>query len=102
MYWVDLEPTYGSQQRGRRPCLVLTEDAINAARRTVGVIPLSSSPSVAPPIVVAIPSLGANSVALCDQLRAVDKSKISKRIAAITAAEMALIEASVKTVFALS
>jgi mRNA interferase MazF len=99
VYWVDLEPTYGSQQRGRRPCLVLTEDAINAARRTVGVIPLSSSPSVAPPIVVAIPSLGANSVALCDQLRAVDKSKISKRIAAITAAEMALIEASVKLVF---
>ena len=79
MYWVDLEPTYGSQQRGRRPCLVLTEDAINAARRTVGVIPLSSSPNVAPPIVVAIPSLGANSVALCDQLRAVDKTKISKR-----------------------
>ena len=102
MYWVDLEPTYGSQQRGRRPCLVLTEDAINAARRTVGVIPLSSSPSVAPPIVVAIPSLGANSVALCDQLRAVDKTKISKRIAAITAVEMALIEASVKTVFGLT
>ena len=41
-------------------------------------------------------------VALCDQLRAVDKTKISKRIAAITAAEMALIEASVKTVFGLS
>jgi mRNA interferase MazF len=102
VYWVDLEPTYGSQQRGRRPCLVLTEDAINAARRTVGVIPLSSSPSVAPPIVVAIPSLGANSVALCDQLRAVDKTKISKRIAAITAVEMALIEASVKTVFGLT
>jgi mRNA interferase MazF len=102
VYWVDLEPTYGSQQRGRRPCLVLTEDAINAARRTVGVIPLSSSPSVAPPIVVAIPSLGANSVALCDQLRAVDKTKISKRISAITAVEMALIEASVKTVFGLS
>ena len=54
------------------------------------------------PIVVAIPSLGANSVALCDQLRAVDKSKISKRIGAISAAEMALIEASVKTVFGLS
>jgi mRNA interferase MazF len=102
VYWVDLEPTYGSQQRGRRPCLVLTEDAINAARRTVGVIPLSSSPIVAPPIVVAIPSLGANSVALCDQLRAVDKTKISKRIAAITAAEMALIEASVKLAFGLS
>ena len=81
---------------------MLTENAINAVRRTVGVIPLSSSPNVAPPIVVAIPSLGANSVALCDQLRAVDKTKVSKRIGAITADELALIEASVKTVFGLS
>jgi hypothetical protein len=32
----------------------------------------------------------------------VDKAKISKRIAAITGAEMALIEASVKTVFGLT
>jgi mRNA interferase MazF len=97
-----LEPTYGSQQRGRRPCLILTDDAINVTRRTVGVIPLSSSPNVAPPLVVAIPSLGGNSVALCDQLRAFDKSKVNKRIAEITVDEMALIEASVKTVFGLS
>ncbi|MGL5138467.1 MAG: type II toxin-antitoxin system PemK/MazF family toxin, partial [Beijerinckiaceae bacterium] len=29
VYWVDLEPTIGSQQRGRRPCVVLSADAIN-------------------------------------------------------------------------
>jgi mRNA interferase MazF len=102
VYWVDLEPTFGSQQRGRRPCLVLTEDAINAVRRTIGVIPLSSSPRVAEPIVVAVPSLGNNSVALCDQLRAVDKKKMSNHIAAITPAEMELIETSVKAVFGLT
>lgn len=101
VYWVDLEPTAGSQQRGRRPCLVLTVDAINAVRRTVGVVPLSSSPQVAPPIVVAIRSIGPQSVAICDQLRAVDKTKLSKRIGAVTADELALVEASVKKVFGL-
>jgi len=78
VYWVDLEPTAGSQQRGRRRCLVLSVDPINAVRRTVGVIPLSSSPKVAEPIVVAVPSIGPQTVAICDQLRAVDKRKIDR------------------------
>jgi len=101
VYWVDLEPTAGSQQRGRRPCLVLTVDPINAVRRTVGVIPLSSSPKIAAPIVVAIPSIGPQTVAICDQLRAVDKRKIDRLIGVVTDAELALIEDSVKAVFGL-
>jgi mRNA interferase MazF len=102
VYWVDLEPTAGSQQRGRRPCLVLTADPINARRRTIGVIPLSTSPQLAPPIIVAIPSIGSHTVAICDQLRAVDKAKFDRLVGAITAAELAAVEASVKTVFGLS
>jgi mRNA interferase MazF len=101
VYWVDLEPTAGSQQRGRRPCLVLTVDPINAVRRTVGVIPLSSSPQIAEPIVVAVKSIGPQTVAICDQLRAVDKRKIDRLIGIVTDAELALIEASVKAVFGL-
>ncbi len=101
VYWVDLEPTAGSQQRGRRPCLVLTVDPINAVRRTVGVVPLSTSPRIAEPIVVAIPSIGPQTVAICDQLRAVDKRKIDRWVGAITAAELAVIENSVKAVFGL-
>lgn len=101
VYWVDLEPTAGSQQRGRRPCLVLTVDPINAVRRTIGVIPLSSSPKVAEPIVVAVKSIGPQTVAICDQLRAVDKRKFDRLIGAVTDAELALIEASVKVVFGL-
>jgi mRNA interferase MazF len=102
VYWVDLEPTAGSQQRGRRPCLVLSVDPINAVRRTVGVVPLSSSPKVAEPVVVAVPSIGQQSVAICDQLRAVDKRKVDRLIGPVTDAELTLIEASVKAVFGLS
>jgi mRNA interferase MazF len=102
VYWVDLEPTAGSQQRGRRPCLVLTVDPINAIRRTVGVIPLSTSPKVAEPIVVAIRSIGPQTVAICDQLRAVDKRKIDRLVAAVSAEELALVEQSVKAVFGLT
>ncbi len=79
----------------------MTVDPINAVRRTIGVIPLSSSPQVAEPIVVAIKSIGPQTVAICDQLRAVDKRKFDHLIGAVTDAELALIEASVKAVFGL-
>jgi mRNA interferase MazF len=101
VYCVDLKPTAGSQQRGRRPCHVLTVDPINAVRRTIGIIPMSSSPQVAEPIVVAVPSIDPQTVAICDQLRAVDKRKFDRLIGAVTDAEFALIEASVKAVFGL-
>lgn len=101
VYWVDLEPTAGSQQRGRRPCMILTVDPINAVRRTVGVVPLSSSPQVAEPIVIAVKSIGPQTVAICDQLRAVDKRKIEGLIGTVTDDELALVEESVKAVFGL-
>ena len=102
VYWVDLEPTAGSQQLGRRPCLVMTANPVNARRRTIGIIPLSSSPQIAPPIVIAIPSVGTQTVAICDQLRAVDKAKFDRLIGTVTKVELALVEASVKAVFGLS
>jgi mRNA interferase MazF len=102
VYWVDLEPTAGSQQRGRRPCLILTVDPINSVRRTVGVIPLSTSPKVAEPIVIPIKSIGPQTVAICDQLRAVDKRKIDREVGAVTDDELALVERSVKAIFGLS
>ena len=101
VHWVDLEPTFGSQQRGRRPCLILTVDAINAVRRTIGVVPLSTSPKIAPPLIVAVPSMGEGAVALCDQVRAVDRKKFGKRIAALTDEELKSVEAGVAAVFGL-
>jgi mRNA interferase MazF len=102
IYWVDLDPTFGSQQRGRRPCLVMTSDKLNSKRKTIGVVPLSSSPLVAPPIVVSVPSLGKDSVAICDQLRAVDKSRFGDYILTLTKSEMLEIERCIKLVFVLN
>ncbi|MGL5137041.1 MAG: type II toxin-antitoxin system PemK/MazF family toxin, partial [Beijerinckiaceae bacterium] len=94
--------TIGSQQRGRRPCVVLSADAINAIRRTVVVVPLSSSPKVAPPIVVSILSQGNNSVAVCDQIRAVDRSRFGKTLGALNEAELTLVEESLREVLVLA
>ena len=71
IWWVDFEPTQGAEIRKTRPAVVITADALNRARRTVVVVPLSTGPEPHPPVVVATPSAGARSVAVCDQLRAV-------------------------------
>ena len=60
MWGVDLDPTRGSEIRKTRPAVVLTADALNRARRTVVVVPLSTGPTPRPPIVVATASAGAS------------------------------------------
>jgi mRNA interferase MazF len=84
---------------GRRPCLVLTVDTINDIRRTVGVIPLSTSPRVAEPIVIAVKSIGPQTVAICDRLRAVDKRKFGRLVGGVDRQDLARVEESVKAVF---
>ncbi|MCX7114276.1 MAG: type II toxin-antitoxin system PemK/MazF family toxin [Proteobacteria bacterium] len=70
VWWVNLDPTRGGEIQKTRPAVILTVNALNRARRTVVVVPLSSSATPRPPIVVSVPSTGAGSVAVCDQVPA--------------------------------
>ncbi len=89
IYWVDLNPTRGSEQRGLRPCVVVSIDALNKHRRTVLVVPLSSSPRPIPPLAVATPSgRRAESVALCEQVRAIDRTRLGTRIGVMNTPDM--------------
>lgn len=88
VWWVDLAPTRGSEIRKRRPAVIITVDALNKARRTVVVVPLSSSATPRPPIVVAVPSAGPDSTVVCDQLRAVDKSRLDCKAGDMSAADL--------------
>ena len=98
MWWVDLNPTRGSEIRKTRPAVVLTADALNRARRTVVVVPLSTGPAPRPPIVVATPSAGAGSVAVCDQVRAVDKGRLTRRAGQLAAADLRAVEDALRAV----
>ncbi len=88
----------GSEIGKARPAVVLTADGLNRARRTVVVVPLSTGPQPRPPIIVASGSAGAGSVAVCDQLRAVDKSRLIGKMGALTAADLAAVESGVRAV----
>ena len=103
IYRVNLEPTLGSEQQGAaKPCVVMSITPFNKQFKTVGVIPLSTSARAHAPVSVSVPSAGEFSVALCYQLRTVDKVRLLKRTGELSAADMAELEAAVKQVYGLS
>lgn len=98
IWWVNLDPTQGSEIRKTRPCVILTHDALNKARRTVVVVPLSTGATPRPPIVISMPSAGKDSSAVCDQIRAVDRQRLIKRGGALSADDLRELEAGVRQV----
>lgn len=101
IWWVDLNPTRGSEIRKVRPAVVITADSLNRGRRTVVVVPLSTGPRPQPPIVVATPSAGKTSVAICDQVRAVDKSRLTRAEGRLSASDLSAVEAALRRLFEL-
>jgi mRNA interferase MazF len=93
----DLDPQKGSEQGGRRPVLVFQADTINAHGNTVVVIPLTTNLSSARlPSRVYIPAgtggLNKDTVAMCDQIRVLDKRWIGQRVATLPPDVMQQIE----------
>ena len=78
VWWINLDPTQGSEIKKIRPCVLVAATPINQARRAVLVVPLSSSGNPPhPPITVKVSCMGKNALAVCDQLRAVDKTRLT-------------------------
>ena len=102
IYRVNLEPAKGSEQQGiARPCLILSITPLNAKLRQVGVVPLSTSAKVLPPVVVGVASAGPDSVALCHQMRTIDKMRIGKYLGEMSPADLMAVESAVRQVYGL-
>lgn len=101
IWWVCLDPVRGSEIRKTRPCAVISADQINRQRRTPVVVPLSTAPEAAPPVVVSVPSAGTDSVAVVDQVRAVDRGRFVRTSGRLSAEDMAAVESALRRVLAL-
>ena len=88
VFWARLDPTVGSELQKTRPVVVLTINPLNKARKTVVVVPLSTS---APAIMFLNVALKGGSVARCEHIRSIDKTRLADRIGSISDADMAKI-----------
>ena len=85
LFWVDLSPTKGSEQAGRRPVLVIQNDVGNEVAPTVIVAPLTTKSFTKEyPINVHVPKgvagLRENSTILLSQIRTIDKNRLEHSI----------------------
>ena len=99
--WINLDPTIGTEIKKKRPCVIVSLTALNDTRTTIVVVPLASSGTAYPPLVVSVPSLGKDSNARIDQLRAVDKARIGDHIGTLPNSEMIGIERAIVVVLGL-
>ncbi len=101
LYWVNLDPTIGAEIKKTRPCAVLSLSALNERRRTVVVVPLSSGGTPRPPLVIALPSAGPGQTARIDQIRVVDKARLSNQQGSLDRHDLASVENALRTVLGL-
>jgi mRNA interferase MazF len=84
VWLADLNPTRGSEQGGTRPVIIFQNDIVSQFSTTVITIPLTSNLRRAyKPICLLIPNgeggLDRDSVALCYQLRVIDRTRLQRR-----------------------
>ena len=101
VYWVDLNPTRGSEINKKRPCVIVSATPINQARNTVIIVPLSTAAKPRPPIVVSVTCLGQQVCAICDQIRTVDKSRLGQLADKLTIKDIDLLENSLRQILSL-
>lgn len=86
VWWVNLDPTIGSEIRKTRPAVIVSPDELNAHLNTVVVVPLTSGRVY--PFRISTKVQGKNGVAAIDQVRTIDKRRLVKRIKTLAAAEL--------------
>lgn len=82
VYWVNLDPTIGTEIRKTRPALVVSPDDLNAVLPRVIIAPLTSQgqPLGCRPQVA---FSGRSALILLDQLRSVDKRRLAGKLGEI-------------------
>ena len=82
VYLINLDPTVGSEIQKTRPCLVVSPDEINHHIRTVIVAPLTTK-GQSYPTRVRCRFKGKSGQVVLDQIRAVDRSRLIKKLGRI-------------------
>ena len=101
IWWARLDPTVGSEIGKTRPCVVVSNSLINQHRRTVVVVPLSSAPQAAPPILVSVECAGRSAIAVVDQVRALAKERLDGRIGEMSPEHLEAVEQGLRQVLEL-
>ncbi len=94
---LDLDPTVGREQRGVRPCIVVSDPEVVADQRfpLLCIVPVTGTPgegALYPELSPGRSGLARRSFALVDHLRSVDKRRVRRVFGQIPADEMIAVD----------
>lgn len=98
---VELDPTVGNEQRGVRPCVVVSDPVVNQDQRfpVLCVVPVTGTLGVGalyPQLSPTGSGLTKVSCALVDQLRSIDKRRIRRVYGVLPANELAALDEALR------
>jgi len=94
---VEFDPTVGHEQRGVRPCIAVSDPAVNADQRfpLIAVVPITGTESegaLYPTLAPGPSGLTKRSCALVDHLRSIDKRRIRRLFGQVSGSELAAVD----------
>ncbi|HEY1337130.1 MAG TPA: type II toxin-antitoxin system PemK/MazF family toxin [Bryobacteraceae bacterium] len=94
---VELDPTAGHEQRGIRPCIMVSDPEIASDQRfpLICVVPVTGTPGYGllyPALEPGRSGLAKRSFALIDHLRSIDKRRIRRVYGEVSAEEVAAVD----------
>ena len=94
-----LDPTVGREIRKTRPCVIISPAEMHNYLRTVIVAPMTTGSQPAP-FRIPLTFEGKTGLILLDQIRTLDKSRLAKRLGAVTPKTLSTTLATLQVVFA--
>lgn len=99
IWLVDLDPTVGSEIKKTRPCVVISPGEINDNLRTIIIAPMTSKGFPAP-FRIPVTHAGVKGLIVLDQIRSVDKTRLSKRIGTVSSKTLGVVLTTIQELFA--
>ena len=99
IWLVSLDPTVGSEIKKSRPCVVVSPPEMHDYLRTVIVAPMTTKSRPAP-FRVPLSHGGRKGLILLDQIRAVDKARLARKMGSVSAKTLGVTLDTLQEVFA--
>jgi mRNA interferase MazF len=101
VYWVTLDPVVGTEIRKTRPAVIVSNDSCNRYGTRVVVLPITSNVASLYPGEAMVNVKGKHGLALGDQIRSIDKTRLKARAGTATPGEMTRIDEALAITLAL-